>query len=131
MTRTTINFILDVLLLIVFLLLLWSSVIVRFVFPLGESARWILWGWHFEDWVHFQFILICLLAFEVLLHLMLHWTWICGVIASYLARRSGKKPRWDDGIRTLYGVGTLIVALHLVGAGIAAAWLMIQPPPGL
>jgi len=131
MTRTTINFCLDCLLLFLFLTLLWSSIVVRFVFPLGQTSGWILWGWGFEGWLQFQFAIVCLLALGILVHVMLHWSWICGVVASFLAKKGGQKPRWDDGVRTLYGVGLLIVAFHLVGAGIAAAWLTIQPPLGM
>jgi hypothetical protein len=34
----------------------------------------------------------------------------------------------NDGTRTLYGVGTLIVLLQVVG--VAVAWFMIQPSTG-
>jgi hypothetical protein len=130
MSRTTLNFWLDSLLLILFLALLWCSAILRFVFPPGPVAGdWLLWGYGYFAWHQFQFGLLCALALAVLLHVMLHWTWVCGVVASYVGRRrGGEKLRLDDGQRTLYGVALLIIVLHVVGLGVAAAWFTIQNP---
>ena len=73
--------------------------------------------------------MLCLLTLEVLLHVMLHWPWVCGVIASrWLQRPDGKKAKMDDGRRTLVGVGFMIFLLNCMGLGIAAAALMIQKP---
>jgi len=132
MTRTTVNFWLDLFLLLLFLTLIAVSVIVRFVFPPGPSAAgWTLWGWGYAEWAAAQFALVAAMALSVLLHVMLHWTWVCGVVAGFVAhRRGGPRPRLDEGSRTLYGVGLLIVILNVVGAAIAAAWLMVEPPPG-
>lgn len=128
-SRTGVNFLLDLALLVVFLLLASVSVVVRFVFPAGTAAAgWTLWGRGFDDWSAIQFGLLCLLAFGVLLHLMMHWSWVCGVVASRLSRWRGRSIRFDDGAQTLYGVGLLIVAVNVVGLLIAAAALMIRAP---
>ena len=50
MSRTLINLLLDIFLLLVFLTLAWVSIVVRFVFPEGTIADgWTLWGQSF-DW---------------------------------------------------------------------------------
>jgi hypothetical protein len=59
---------------------------------------------------------------------MLHWSWVCGVLASRASRWLGRTVRLDDGARTLYGVGLLILLLHVVGVCVAAAALSIQAP---
>lgn len=130
MSRTIVNFWLDSLLLVLFLVLLWSSAILRFVFPPGpHAAGWTLWKWDYARWSDFQFGCICLLALAVLIHVMLHWTWVCGVFTQKFARgRDGKAKNLDDGQRTLFGVGLLIVILNVMGLGLAAAALMIQRP---
>ncbi|MCA9163924.1 MAG: hypothetical protein R3C99_04685 [Pirellulaceae bacterium] len=129
MTRTTVNFWLDTLLLIVFLGLMWCSVVVRFVFPPVESVKgWTLWGRTYDWWISLQFGLISALTFGILIHVMLHWNWVCGVITSWLGRRRGGKVQWDDGYKTLYGVGLIIVICNIVGLGIAAAVLSIHEP---
>jgi hypothetical protein len=128
MSRTLLNFILDSLLLAAFGVLVWSAVVVRFVFPPGTSAAgWLLWGMSYDQWISLQFAMVAILALGVLIHVMLHWTWVCGFIAARLGR--GKKAKLDDGTQTLYGVGLLIVIFNLLGLAIAAAALSIQPPP--
>lgn len=129
MTRTTLNFVIDLLLLLLFIAVLFVSVVVRFVFPSGiEAQGWLLWGLNLGGWSNLQFGLLAVFTFVVILHVMLHWSWVCGVIASWLARDDGKKVKLDDGTQTLYGVGLLIVILHVLGLSIAAAALTIQAP---
>jgi hypothetical protein len=130
-SRTGINFCLDAFLLTVFLLLCWSSVVVRYVFPPALRVQgWTLWGGDYLVWTDIQFGCLCLMAASVLLHVMLHWPWVCGVIANWQRKRQGESsaPKQDSGSRTLWGVGLLIVILNVLGVGIAAAALCIQGP---
>lgn len=127
MSRTIINFLLDSLLLLAFSVLVWTAVIVRFVFPPGPDARgWLLWGLNFDQWASAQFAMVAVLTLGVLIHVMLHWSWVCGVIASRVAK--AKKSKTDDGTQTLYGVGLLIMILNVLGLAIAAAALSIHGP---
>jgi len=130
MNRTTLNFWLDLTLLCLFSLLVGCSVIVHYVFPLGtQAAGWSIWGWSYNDWCMIQFGILCTLALGVLIHVTLHWTWVMGVIGGYQGRRRGRKRvQYSDGSRTLIGVSTLVVLLHLVAAGVAAAALMLRGP---
>ena len=65
----------------------------------------------------------------VLVHVMLHWTWVCGVMAGRFFRHAGGKKRmWNDGQRTLIGVGLLVILFNILGLGFAAAMLMVQVP---
>jgi hypothetical protein len=130
-TKTGINFCLDAFLLTVFLTLCWSSVVVRYVFPPAMSAEgWTLWGLDYLAWTDIQFGCLCLMAATVLLHVMLHWTWVCGVVANWRRKRQGEPPgaKQDSGTRTLWGVGLLIVILNVLGLAIAAAALSIRGP---
>ncbi len=128
MSRTILNFWLDATLLVAFLFALWSAFVLRFVFPPGTMAEgWRLWSWSYDQWFGLLFGSLCVLAFGVLLHVMLHWSWICGVITSRLWRGE-KKRNWDDGEQTLIGVGLMIVLLNILGIAFAAATLMIQAP---
>jgi len=129
MSRTIVNFWLDALLLLIFVSLVWVNLIVRFVFPPAlQSTGWTLWGLGYEQWINAQFALTSAMAGAVLLHVMLHWSWIWGVAASRLPRSDSKKARADEGTRTLWGVGLLIVVLHVLGIGMALAALFIQKP---
>lgn len=65
------------------------------------------------------------LALGVLIHVMLHWNWVCSVVTVQLLKT---RKRVDDGMQTLYGVGLLIVLMHLILAGIIAAnYFVVQP----
>lgn len=128
-SRTAINWVLDVVLFLGFAALAWVSVVLRYVFPPGVSAAgWTLWGLGFDDWMGVQFGLLGAFALLILVHVMLHWSWFCGVVASRLSRWTGRTIRPDDGTQTLYGVGLLIVALAVLGVAVAAAALAIQAP---
>lgn len=127
MSWTNLNFILDSALLVVFTGLVWSSAVVRFVFPsANESKGWQLWGLGLNEWMNIQFAILSLLALGVLVHVMLHWSWVCGVVTSRLSR--GKRGKLDEGVQTIYGVGLLIVILNILGLAIAAAAVAIQMP---
>ena len=67
-------------------------------------------------------------SFAILIHLMLHWTWICGVVSNRVTQWRAMPVRIDEASRTVYGVGLLILVVNVVGVSIAAAVLMIQPP---
>ncbi len=129
--KTNINFWVDVFLLAVFLLLCWSSVVTRYVFPIPtKSEGWLLWGLDYLAWTDIQFATLCLMLATVVLHVMLHWTWVCGVIESWNRKRRGDASigKADTGNRTLWGVGILIVLLNVLGLGIAVAALSVQGP---
>lgn len=128
-TKTVVNFWLDSFLLGVFLTLCWVSIILRYVFPTpGMSEGWKLWGLDYLTWTDIQFFTLCTLTSGILLHLMLHWTWVCGVVESWQRKRRGAEAasNHDTGSRTLWGVGLLIVICNIVGLGIAAAVLTIH-----
>ncbi|MCA9035812.1 MAG: DUF4405 domain-containing protein [Planctomycetaceae bacterium] len=127
--RAIINFWLDAWLLVNFVLLGVSAVIVQFVFPPGIAARgWLLWGMSYGQWCSTQFAMVAMLAVGVLVHIMLHWTWVCSVVAKRLLRKA-EVP--DDGIRTVIGVGLLIGILVTSALCIGVAMLTIQEPPTL
>jgi hypothetical protein len=125
LSRAQINFLLDTLLLILFCAIMATAVIVRFVFPPGtDAAGWQLWGYSYDAWCSLQFGLIAALALGILIHLMLHWSWVCGIVVTQFARN--KRAKIDDGTQTIFGVGLLIVLLNVLGLVIATAALTIQ-----
>lgn len=127
MSRTLVNFFLDLSLLIVLAGLTAVSVITEFAFPPATSAQgWMLWGYNYDAWSRFRFGLLCLFLLGVLVHVMLHWTWVCGVVITRLLGGRGKDVLRDDGLRTLYGVTTLITFLTVVGTAVAAAILSVE-----
>lgn len=125
MTRTLVNFWLDLFLLVVFVSLLWVSAVLRFVFPgRVDATGWTLWGGDVIAWRNFQFTILSLLAAGITLHVMLHWSWVCGVLNKQLLRRKAIR---SDGSDTLIGVGLIAVILHILGIGVLwASWAIQQ-----
>lgn len=121
------NLVLDAVLLVVFMALCFAAVVVRFVFPPGPGAKgWTLWGFDYDAWGGIQFGLVAMLALGILVHVMLHWSWVCNMVAGRFVKT--RQGRVDDGLQTIYGVGLLIVLLAAVGGALAAAVLTIRGP---
>ena len=123
-SKTIVNFWLDCLLLVLFLMLVWVSAVLRFLFPAGPTeVEWSLWGAGAESWRGVQFGVLVLFSLGIVLHVMLHWSWVCGVVTKHLL---GRPPTRDNGSQTLIGVGVLLGILHLLAAGLLVAWYCLQ-----
>ena len=92
---------------------------------LRRAGGWTLWGLDYEGWSSVQVSLLGVILLAILVHVMLHWKWVCGVIATRLLHRPGKV---DDGTETLYGVALLIVLVMTTTGLLVAAQLMIRAP---
>lgn len=127
LSRALVNFVLDAALMLLFAALCIVAVIVQFVFPPGVSAKgWHLWGLTFSQWSSLQFGLLSVLGLCIVVHVMLHWTWVCAVLARQIL---GQKDVPDNGLRTVYGVA-LLIGLLLTGAFfVGLAMISIQMPP--
>lgn len=125
--KTLINFWLDAVLMLAFVALSIVSVITQFVFPPGVNAKgWMLWGMNLNQWNGLQFATLAVLGFGIVVHVMLHWTWVCSVVAKKLMK---EKEIPDAGLQTVYGVG-LLIGLLLTGAVIVGiAMMTIKMPP--
>lgn len=126
-SRATLNFCLDTGLMALFVSLAIVATIVQFVFPPGTGAKgWALWGMGFNQWSSLQYGLICAFGFASTIHVMLHWSWVCTIVARKLMKQS-ETP--DDGIQTILGVGLLIGLLLMSALIVGTAMMTIQMPP--
>ena len=77
-----------------------------------------------------QFVTLCIFTASILLHVMLHWTWVCGVVGNWARKRKGDsaKSSRDTSSSTIWGVALLIVICNVLGLAIAAAVLTVQGP---
>jgi hypothetical protein len=80
---------------------------------------------NFGQWCSVQFFFLSVLTFGIVVHVMLHWSWVCGVIARKLLHQ---RELPDDGIRTVYGVGLLIVLLLSGATVVGIAMMSIKMP---
>jgi len=124
--RTLLNFWLDATLFVAITFVVWVSAMLQFVFPPPTLAEgWKLWGLSFDQWRDVQFASLCVCALLAIEHLVLHWNWVCTVLATRVLRI---KARPDEGVQTIYGVGTFIVILTVLMGGIVAAVLTVEHP---
>ena len=127
LSMSVINFWLDLSILVILVLLGWVSATLQLIFPAPTTAAgWTLWGLNYDQWRDVQFGILCLFAFGILVHVMLHWNWVCSVVATQIVR---SKERPDEGTQTIYGVLTLIVLLHVIGIGVIIALFCVHRPP--
>jgi hypothetical protein len=126
-SMSVINFWLDASLLGVLLLMGWEAATLQFLFPPPTlAASWTLFGLTYDQWRDIQFATLCTFAFGILVHVMLHWNWVCSVIATQILQT---RDRPDEGKQTIYGVATLIILLHLIGVGVIVALFFVRQPP--
>ena len=108
---SVINFWLDAALLLLLLVLGWVSATLQIEFPAPTlTGGWTLWSLTYDQWRDVQFATLCTFGFGILVHVMLHWNWVCSVITTQVLHT---RERLDEGMQTIYGVATLIVLLHL------------------
>ena len=125
-TRNDTNFWLDAALLITFICILVLTSITQYVFPEARAAAdCALFGWSFDDWRLAQSVSIVVFATLVVLHLVLHWAWVMGVIAGRVSRHLGRRVRVVEPMTTLYGVAFLTLCLGLIAAAVVVAELQI------
>jgi hypothetical protein len=129
MARAGTNFIVDFVVLVAFLVSVWTAVVVRFIFPSGvDSAGWLLWGWNYDAWCNIAIGSLIVTTLLILLHLILHWGWLVAFVTTRIARRTRRPLKLSDGAKTIAGVITLSVALTILGSFLIAAQVSITDP---
>ena len=124
MSMATINFWLDAGLFVTIIFIMWVSVILHFVFPAQAAATTglQLWGLTFDQWRNLQFVSLCLFALLAVEHVVLHWNWVCSILATRIL--GVRKP--DEASQAVFGVGTFIVILVLTMATLLAATFSLE-----
>jgi hypothetical protein len=105
MRRTNLNFIIDVIAFIGFVVMAITGVLMRYVLPPGSGHHSTIWSLDRHEWgdIHFW---IAIVFFSLLaLHLMLHWRWIVSVVAG--------RPREGSGFRAGLGIVGLVAVIAL------------------
>ena len=120
-TRTSTNFWLDVVSLIVMIGLAATGGLIHFVLPAGSGHFYELCGWNRHDigQVHFYLALaaVALLA----LHVLLHWNWICCVIAKMVGKTAPSQKS-----QTIWGITLLLLIAVLLCGGLFWASSLVQ-----
>jgi hypothetical protein len=79
MKRNTINFWIDLLTFIVLFAKIWTGLLLHYVLPPGQGRGKALelWGLNRHEYGTIHFYLAISMITLVLIHVWLHWSWIC------------------------------------------------------
>jgi len=127
MKKNTLNFLVDLVTLLIMLGMVATGLVIRFVLPPGSGGRHAapesgpgrqltLWDMGRHDWGNIHFWLAVALAVLATIHVALHWSWICNTIRRLLI--PGYASQDSSKIRNIYGFGFLaVLAALLAGFG--------------
>lgn len=131
LTRAATNFLLDAVALVVLVGVLWTRIVAFWVVPerTGDAARVMLWGLDHRGWDQVNFWTTMGFAIVVLVHLILHWTWVSQFVHQRVKRFTGSKGVLDSGTQTVYGVGFMIAVFTIAGGLLAVAAVAAKAVP--
>ncbi len=91
--------------------------------PAGQSCGQglQLWGLTRHDWGDVHFWLAIALLVLALVHVALHWAWVCALVARWLGRLTPGSPPITDAKLWLFGIGFLLACALLVAGFLWAA----------
>lgn len=118
MKRSTLNYIVDIATLLLILAMVCTGLILAYVLPPGSGGRGggaasVLWNWSRHDWGDLHFWIAVGLAAILVLHVALHWSWVCGITRHLLGRthNSLNPSRWKQNLSGIAFLASLIILL--------------------
>ena len=122
MRRSTLNMAVDAVTLLDMLAVAATGLILRFILPPGSrgGAGLRLWEWNRHEWGDLHFYLIVGLGALLLLHIALHWTWVCGVVRMMFHASAGMGTKRAKLLNSFYGGLALAI---VAGAFTGFLWI--------
>lgn len=112
MARATLNFVIDFISLLVMLAMICTGLLIRFILPPGSGQRLAVWDYSRHDWGDAHFWLAVALGVLLLVHVALHWGWVCQVVSRWFHSGATRVPALR---RNLIGAATITVLVLTVG----------------
>lgn len=111
--RTTLNLVVDLLTLALMLGLTCTGLVIRYVLPPGSGGRnggfgLAVWGLDRHQWGGVHFWLAVTLVGLLLLHVAMHWSWVCAVCFRWSGRQRGGARRIASGSAVLLGLAAIV-----------------------
>jgi hypothetical protein len=130
MPRQVLNFLIDAVTLALMLAMTATGLLLRFVLPPGsrggQGLR--LWNMTRHDWGDLHFWLALALLLIALVHVALHWTWVCTLLARWTTRTA--RPLAPSlARRTLAGVAVLALCGLAVSGFLWLGHAQTRPAP--
>ncbi|NWF37483.1 DUF4405 domain-containing protein [Mariprofundus sp. KV] len=105
MRRTNINFIIDAVAFIGFIVMTITGVLMRYILPPGSGHYSTIWGLDRHEWGDIHFWISAVFFSLLAIHLLLHWRWVMSVVAG--------QPREGSGFRAGLGIIGLLTIIAL------------------
>ena len=126
MKRNTVNFLIDVISFLPMLGLIWTGLLIHYVLPPGTGGRHsdqalTVWGFGRHDYGTVHFYLALTLVGLMVVHLWLHWSWVCATVRRLAGK--GSSPSSREGV---YGIAALVVVSALIFGGLLLARSLVQ-----
>lgn len=117
MRRQILNFVIDTAALLVVLAMVATGFLLKWVLPPGSRGGQglQLWGLTRHEWGDVHFWLAVALLLLALVHVALHWAWVCALVGRWVGGSSPSGSAVTRSRQWLYGIGFLIVCCLLVG----------------
>jgi len=135
MRRNMLNFVIDTLALLVMLAMVGTGLVIRYLLPPGSGGRGDgqgleLWNLGRHDWgdIHF-WLAMCLIGLAVV-HVALHWSWVCGMVRRCVPAGVETTDKPSGRTQNLWGLVFLFAIVLLVGGFIWLARARVISEPG-
>ena len=130
MKRNTLNFWIDVISFLPMVGLTWTGLLIHYVLPPGTGGRHgdralTVWGLGRHDYGTIHFYLALTLVGLMVVHLWLHWSWVCATVRRLAGRGSAAGSR-----EVVYGILTLVLVGVLILGGLLLARTQVKPGSG-
>jgi hypothetical protein len=90
MKRNALNFVIDLSTALMMAGMIATGLLVRFVLPPGSGSTRFVWGLGRHDWGDVHFWLAVAAGAVVLVHVAMHWQWVCVTARRLLPARGGR-----------------------------------------
>lgn len=125
MSRNILNLIVDVLTFVGLMVVALSGLLMKFVLPSGSPRMGLtLFGWDRHVWGEFHFWATAGLGAVLVVHLALHWRWVCMIVGRCVTgKRNGAMPAWQ---RNIVGVAWLVIVVGVTTGLLGGAKTLVQ-----
>lgn len=110
MRKNTLNFLVDVVTLLVMLAMVCTGLVMKYALPPGSGGKGlVLWSLTRHEWGDVHFWLSVAIAALLVLHVLLHWAWVCGTVRRLmgLAQPTGRARRFRDNALAVFSLAVL------------------------
>lgn len=130
MARATLNFLIDLATFLVMLAMISTGLLVRFVLPPGSGSRLSVWNNTRHEWGDVHFWLAVTLGAFVLIHLALHWSWVCSLVSRWFHSTPAPAKQRSAFRRNFMGGAVLATTALLIAAFLWSAQRAIVKADG-